>query len=74
MHKYKTFSAEIKTLGGLLFANDHNRRKILYTHKDILLDIISIMGHEQTDPILLEAVCKIAKDLLECPEICNEST
>lgn len=45
MHKYKILAAEIKTLGGLLFA-ERNRDKILETHRDILLDIINIMSHD----------------------------
>ena len=50
--KYRTLAAEIKTLGGLLQASQfENREKIL--KQEVVLDIVSIMGHEFTDPILL---------------------
>ena len=84
MNKYKLFAQEIRTLGGLLNAEE-NREKILNPikpdddehidgHEPIILDIVSILGHEFTDPILLEAVCKFTNDLLECEEIMNNES
>ena len=62
--KYMTLSAEIITVGGLLQANElENRMKIIDQARKVVLDILSIMGHDNTDPILLNAVCKFALDL-----------
>jgi hypothetical protein len=35
----------------------------------VVKDIISIMGHDRTDPILLMAVCTFGLDLFDCEEI-----
>lgn len=66
MLKYQTLAAEITTLGGLLTSND-NRLKIL--EDPVVKDLIQIMSHDITDPILLTAICTFARDLFECPEI-----
>ena len=34
-----------------------------------MLDIISIMGHDNTDPILLTAVCTFALDLFQTEDL-----
>jgi hypothetical protein len=66
--KYLTLSAEIKTLGGLLQASDkENRMKIL--KQDVVVNIVSVMGHESTDPILLCGICTFALDLFECEDL-----
>jgi len=60
-------AAEITTLGGLLLSKSQNRLLIL--NDPVVLDLIAIMGHEKTDPILLTAVCTFALDLFECPQL-----
>ena len=37
----------------------------------ILKDLLSLMSHEITDPILLTAICTFALDLFECEELKN---
>ena len=34
-----------------------------------MTDLLSIMSHPKTDPILLTAVCTFAYDVFECEEI-----
>jgi hypothetical protein len=34
--------------------------------------LLSITGHELTDPILLTAICTFALDLFECEDILND--
>lgn len=35
----------------------------------VVKDLISIMSHKKTDPILLKSICTFALDLFECPEL-----
>ena len=46
-------------------------KKIIEKEKetDVVLNIISQMRNQKTDPIVLTAVCKFAKDVLECKEV-----
>jgi len=67
MLKYNTLAAEITTLGGLMNAGGNNRAKIL--SDTVVLDLLSIMGHTKTDPILLRAICTFAYDVFECDEV-----
>jgi hypothetical protein len=60
-------AAEITTLGGLMNAGGGNRAKIL--NDGVVLDLLSIMSHDRTDPILLTAICTFAYDVFECEEI-----
>lgn len=69
MLKYETLAAEITCLGGLLNAKASNRKNILELHKPVVLDLIQIMRHPQTDPILLTAICTFALDLFQCEEL-----
>jgi len=48
-------------------AGGTNRAKIL--NDSVVLDLLSIMGHPKTDPILLTAICTFAYDVFECDEI-----
>ena len=64
MLKYQTLAAEITTLGGLMNAGGENREKIL--NDSVVLDLLSIMSHPKTDPILLTAICTFAYDVFEC--------
>ena len=64
MLKYQTLAAEITTLGGLMNAGGDNREKIL--GDTVVLELLSIMGHPKTDPILLTAICTFAYDVFEC--------
>jgi hypothetical protein len=70
MLKYNTLAAEITTLGGLMNAGGTNRAKIL--NDTVVLDLLSIMGHTKTDPILLRAICTFAYDVFECDEIMED--
>lgn len=65
MHKYKTLAAEITSLGGLLQSSAEKRVNIY--GDPVVADLIQIMSHPQTDPILLTAICTFALDLFECP-------
>ena len=67
MLKYQTLANEIIALGGLL--NGAGKKRINIILDDVILDIINIMSHSKTDPILLTAVCKFALDLFECDEL-----
>jgi hypothetical protein len=72
MRKYQTLAAQIKTLGGLLQCDKQEERmKILKS--DVAQDLIAIMGHTETDPILLTAVCTFALDVFEAPEVENDA-
>ena len=70
MLKYQTLAAEITTLGGLMNAGGENREKIL--NDSVVLDLLTIMGHPKTDPILLTAICTFAYDVFECEEIMDD--
>lgn len=67
MLKYETLAAEITCLGGLLHSGKSNRSNILI--EPVVLDLIQIMRHPQTDPILLTAICTFALDLFRCEEL-----
>ena len=74
MLKYKTLAAEIVTLGALLKSdNTDNKMKIL--NETVVMELIDIMSHEKTDPLLLIAICRFALDLFETDEVkFNEKT
>lgn len=74
MLKYQTLAAEIRCLGGLLQAGPGNRASILEKEKQVVLDLIQIMRHPKTDPILLTAICTFALDLFECDELRWDAT
>jgi len=67
MLKYQTLANEIIALGGLL--NGAEKKRINIILDPVILDIVNIMSHSKTDPILLTAVCKFALDLFECDEL-----
>ena len=48
-------------------AGGGKRAKIL--NDGVVLDLLSIMSHDRTDPILLTAICTFAYDVFECEEI-----
>ena len=64
MLKYRTLAAEITALGGLL--RSPKRKELL--EDPVILDLVAIMSHPQTDPILLTAICTFGLDLFECDE------
>ena len=66
---YQTFAAEITTFGSLLNAGRDLRQVILNDYETIIQDILAIMGHRKTDPILLSAVSKFCLDLFKVEEI-----
>ena len=67
--KYLTLGDEITCLAGLLEANTHKREVIL---KDGLVDdLLQVLSHYKTDPVLLTAVCKFAKQFFSRPEVLN---
>jgi hypothetical protein len=70
MLKYQTLAAEITTLGGLMNAGGEHRQWIL--NDSVVLDLLTIMGHPKTDPILLTAICTFAYDVFECEEIMDD--
>lgn len=37
--------------------------------QSVVIDIISIMGHDTTDPLLLTAICKFALDLFQTDDL-----
>ena len=65
--KYQTLASEIETLGGLLQSSADYR--ILILDEPVIADLISIMSHKKTDPILLKAICTFALDLFESDEL-----
>lgn len=66
--KYQTFAAEIVTLGALLKSQrSENRMKIL--EEVVVIELIDIMSHERTDPLLLTAICRFALDLFQTNEV-----
>lgn len=65
MLKYQTLAAEIIALGGLL--KSPKRMEIL--EDLVILDLVAVMSHPMTDPILLTAICTFALDLFECDEL-----
>ena len=67
MLKYQTLGDEIIALGGLLNGSGEKRINIILD--PVILNIVNIMSHPKTDPILLTAVCKFALDLFECDEL-----
>ena len=66
--KYRTLSAEIDTLGGLLNA-EQSKRVVLLTPSDMVENLLAITGHPKTDPVLLAAICRFAKQVLSRNEI-----
>lgn len=67
--KYLTLAAEIDALGGLLEAERSKREPII---RDPLLDeMLQIASHFKTDPVLLTAICKFARQLFSRPEMKN---
>ena len=68
IQKYKTFAAEITTLGGLLQSAPNFRCEIL--DHQVVKDLIEIIGDDEpVDPIILTAVVTFAKDLYETEEL-----
>jgi hypothetical protein len=65
MLKYQTLAAEIIALGCLLRSS--KRMQIL--EDPVILDLVVVMSHPITDPILLTAICTFALDLFECDEL-----
>jgi len=65
MYKYQVFSAQITALGS--FFNASNRKSFL--DHPIIKDILQILSHHKTDPILLTAVCKFALNLFKQNEL-----
>lgn len=57
--KYRTLAAEIATLGGLLEAEEERRRPIV--SDPVIDDLLQIISHYKTDPILLTAICNFAR-------------
>ena len=51
-------------------AGGMHREKILNDY--VVIDLLSIMGHPKTDPILLTAICTFAYDVFECEEIMDD--
>ena len=57
--KYLTLSDEITCLAGLLESTEDRRVAII---RDALVDdILQVLSHYNTDPVLLRAVCKFAR-------------
>lgn len=51
--------------------NREDRQKILGT--EVATDLVAIMGHAETDPILLTAVCTFALDVFETDEVKDDA-
>jgi hypothetical protein len=67
--KYLTLSDEITCLAGLLEASEDRRVAII---RDALVDdILQVLSHYKTDPVLLRAVCKFARQYFSRPEVIN---
>ena len=67
--KYLTLAAEINCLGGLLEASPEKR---LFIIKDpVVDDLLSIISHYKTDPVLLSSICRFAKQLFSRKELIN---
>lgn len=66
---YQTFAAEITTLGSLLNAESDLRMVLLNDYETVVQDILVIMSHRKTDPILLTAICKFCLNLFNVKEI-----
>ena len=65
--KYLTLADEITCLASLLQAEEQLRSSIL---RDPLVDdILIILSHYQTDPVLLTSVCKFAHSFFSRPEL-----
>lgn len=69
MYMYETFAAEITTLGSLLNADSDLRMVLLNDYETVVQDILLIMSHRKTDPILLTAICTFCLNLFEVDEI-----
>ncbi len=62
-----TLAAEISCLGGLLNASIEKRSTII--KEQVIDDLLSIISHYKTDPVLLASVCRFAKQIFSRPEI-----
>ncbi len=66
--KYITLAAEIDALGAMLRADDpHHRHEIL--GKPLVDDMLGVLKHYLTDPVLLTALCRFAKAYFSCEEV-----
>lgn len=65
--RYLTLAAEINCLGGLLEARIELRKDIVYD--PLIEDLLMITSHYKTDPVLLTAICKFARQLFSREEV-----
>ncbi len=64
---YKVFSAQIDLIASLLNTEFQHRHLIL--KEPIVSELLQVLTHNNTDPILLTSLCYLAQNLLSCEDI-----
>ena len=64
---YRVFSAQIELIASLLNTEPDKRELIL--NEPLVSELLQVLTHNNTDPILLTSLCYLAQNLLNCDSI-----
>ena len=64
---YKVFSAQISLVASLLNAEERQREQLL--EEPLIKELLQVLTHSNTDPILLTSICYLAEKVLNCDSV-----
>ena len=64
---YRIFSAQIELIASMLNAHPKQRDQLL--QEQLIKELLQVLTHSHTDPILLTSICYLAEKILKCPTI-----
>mgnify|MGYP001050830329 CR=1 FL=1 len=65
--RYKIFSAQIELIASLLNAEPPRRDQLLA--ESLIKELLQVLTHNKTDPILLTSICYLAEKILNCESV-----